>query len=494
MSRTIAFGYLILGLALGAMAWGLAISGRNDRVVYGVVTVFGLGTLVLAIPALREGGRLPPAGSTMRTQTYGLLVAAIVHGALSPPFDPARACLALHLGIAGATGVALWRGRHAPDAPALPLLPELLLAGTLILVVGAELTLRGWAWYAPGPLFVQRDQDPAERLACLQPRPASIVDGQRVNADGFVDATFEHEEGRAAVLVIADRALALGTPAPVSAIAAARAARPDTTFWNASLPGLGPPEFVTVLERLGPTLRPQAVIVVLELGSDLRDLARTAPPWTSAALWLDRENLLLPVVGARIFERIAEHEALGDGRWQPLREAIDDAAALRAKLPWLDDPARQPPRATDAWLQRDARRSYEANRSALADGRVGEAVALATRLRAAAEAVGAGFGLVVLPARYQLDDALWRKIADGPADPWRDAPRTALLDGLRGHGVATLDLHAVLATAQPAANRPLTLFHRGDTALDEQGGRLAGQALAAFARSVLAQRRDGTRR
>ncbi|MBI5852656.1 MAG: hypothetical protein HZB39_16715, partial [Planctomycetes bacterium] len=436
MSRILVLALLGIGLVLGALAWGNAIGGRDDRFLVGAVVVLGSGVIVFALAAARGRGGLPRGGSHARVLLYGLLLAAIAHVLVAGRFDPARACLFLHCGLAAGALWSLRCGRVAPGAPALPLIADVVIGGMLFFVGGAEATLRVMAAMWPRPTFLQRDMTPSARLACVQPQPDGIYDGRRVNRDGFVDAPFEAKEGEPAVLVLGDGALALGVPAPRSAIAVARSAAPGITVWNATLPQIGVAEAALVLERLGSSLRPAAVVLTLNLGDDVLELRQFEPPWLHLATWLDRDDALISVVARRILERVAERERLGDTMWRPLEEPIDDVAGLDAKLPWLVDPDRQPPRASDELLASRSRAAFDANRGALADGTLEALVARVIAMRDAARAIGAGFGVVILPARYQVDGALWSAIADGAPDDLRDRPRADLVQRLRAHDVA----------------------------------------------------------
>lgn len=494
MSRVATLLLLSVGLVLGALAWGNAIGGRDDRFVVGAVVVLCGGVIVFALAASRSRGGLPKGGSTARVLLYGLVLAAIAHVLVAGRFDPARACLFLECGIATGALWSLRRGRIAPGAPALPLVADVVIGGMLFFVSGAEATLRVMAALWPRPTFLQRDMTPDARLACVQPLPDGIFDGQRVNRDGFVDAPFEATEGEPAVLVLGDGALALGVPAPRSAIAVARAAAPGITIWNATLPWIGVAETALVLERLGSSLRPAAVVLALNLGDDLLELRQFAPPWLHLATWLDHDDALLAVVARRILLRVAERERLGDAMWHPLAEPIEDLAGLDAKLPWLVDPDRQPPRASDEVLAARSRAAFDANRAALADGALETLVARVIAMRDASRAIGARFGVVVLPARYQVDDVLWSAIAGGTPDDLRDLPRADLVQRLRAHDVALIDVLPALAIAQPIGSRRDPLFHRGDTTLDAQGGRLAGQALASLVRELCAAPKGEGRR
>lgn len=474
MSRTLCGLLLALTLGCGAMAWGMALADEW-HLLYGVVPVIGTAIVLVAFARLREGGRMPAYAGASRLLVYALVVGAIVHVALFSPFHPARAFLVLHVAMAFATLTLLLRGQGAEPRPAMPLIGEVLLVSTLLLIVVCELTLRLWASYAPGPLFLQRDMTPVARITAVRFTPGTVIDGVTVNEDGFRDATFEHREGTATVMVLGDRQFALGVAAAACPTSVANARIPNVSFWNATLPHTGPLEAEHLFDVLGSSTRPDAIVHVIALDDDLLDLRRTPSPWTSLALWLDPENALLTCVGRRVLERMA-----GSNRLSP------PTATPPSETP--DDPTAEVPRHSDAWLA-DRARSTAAN----LQGEQGHALAqqaidITARMSARAAERGIAFGVIILPARYQLDADLWAAVHSAMPSADRDAPRSELVHDLRAHSIPVLDLTTVLATAQPWTDGRAHLFHNGDTALNTRGSKLAGEALAEFGKTLLANR------
>lgn len=100
---------------------------------------------------------------------------------------------------------------------------------------------------------------------------------------------------------------------------------------------------------------------------------------------------------------------------------------------------------------------------------------------------GIAFGTMVLPARYQIDDALWEQVG-GDAD--RDAPRAEIVQGLRAHDIRTQDLAVLFGAIPRASELREHLFHSGDLALGVEGARLAGDGLKALCAQLLPQK-DG---
>jgi hypothetical protein len=114
--------------------------------------------------------------------------------------------------------------------------------------------------------------------------------------------------------------------------------------------------------------------------------------------------------------------------------------------------------------------------------------ALATLAREA-KAIGASTGIILMPARFQIDDADYGRLRDIVAQAGGELVRDAATDRFRaaldGLGLPMIDLLPVLRQAPPGPD----LFFQENVHLTPRGHAVVGRTLADFVREQFAAQR-----
>ena len=483
MSRAILALLFAAGAVCAIAGWAMQVTGGAGTLLtmtlpLGLAAVHGA-----ALLALRRGGRLRPSAAGIRLCLYLLLAAAVALVLCCSPFDPKRATLVLAAALALAAGILLRRGPERRPSTVITLL-DVVAAALSIALIAAELSLRVAAGVAAKPAFAQRDMPPAARIEHHRFRPGAVVDGSAVNAEGFRGPLLAAESSGATVVVVGDRALGAGLPFGYGAVAVATRSAGIERIVARQLDGLSTPEYrLLAIEALAAT--PRALIVAVDLGDDLGELVRVEGGWRVLANWLDRENVLLTRLFDHVMRRLREREL---GIADPPAEARIAATAeeVARDFPWIADPTLERPRRSAEWFDESVRHTLAVHDrpTAQIDRAMIDLGAIADRCRER----GVGFGVVLVPARHQVDPALWNRLRGSRGDAQRDAATTELRRALRNRGIETLDLTATLRSAEAAAHAA-QVFHRGDLRLNALGNRLAGEAIAGLIETLA--RQDG---
>lgn len=229
---------------------------------------------------------------------------------------------------------------------------------------------------------------------------------------------------------------------------------------NAGVQGYGPVDEWLFYKHVVQDLEPDLVLMVVFVGND-------AVEADTKAAWIDADG---PPQGSAIDEastvlrRVVRSSMvlqLVRLRWDLLKGAWDGAGTERPLTSYLADPPLEVSRGLDV-----SRRAY----GLIAD---------------AAAARGARAGLVLMPARFQTDDADFGRLSDIVAAAGdtlvRHAATERFVEALAPLNLPMIDLLPVLS-AEP--NRAELFFQR-NVHLTPRGHRVVGRALTDFVRSMV---------
>jgi hypothetical protein len=359
-------------------------------------------------------------------------------------------------------------------------------------IVLLELGLRALALASPRPVLARGDDAPGRFVERFRCKPGELRFGFPCNERGFCDGPFARR-GQQEVLVAA-----IGDSFHVGAVPhawhfttvceEALGVRVD----NLGVAGIGPPEYLHLLLEESLPLDPSAVTVSLFVGNDL-DYAESDAGLPSTWLrgWFEREGVLLAVVPRRIARLRAERAqspgaigdtaALGTGAGAP--PALADREALRASLPWLEDPLlEQPSLSSEAYLRLERQRAL-----AICRGEPRSLRAACERLRQMRAACGSvPFGVLLIPDELQVEDELWTAVSSSAGEPLeRDLAQRLLTAWLTEEGIPFVDLLPLLREVPPLADGRRHVYHLQDTHFNARGNSVAGKALSALVEMLL---------
>ena len=236
-----------------------------------------------------------------------------------------------------------------------------------------------------------------------------------------------------------------------------RSSSPSYRVLNAGVQGYGPVQELLWFRKFGAGLEPDVVIVTVFVANDAEDAyasrvalnpeAQSRQERLREALTITlrrtvRQSMVLQIVRARANAVAA--------RFRPRAPAAPPYQSYAASpLPWVDD---------------------------------GFAIAVdcVRQIAAHAETLGARTMVVLMPARFQLDDGdyerLRRVVADARGELVRDAATERFAGALNGLGLPVLDLLPVLRSAGPGSD----LFFQYNVHLTPRGHEIVAAALDTF--------------
>jgi lysophospholipase L1-like esterase len=232
---------------------------------------------------------------------------------------------------------------------------------------------------------------------------------------------------------------------------------PSYRVLNAGVQGYGPVQELLWFRKFGAALEPDLVIVTVFVANDAEDAY-------ASRLALNPEQQ-------------SRQERLREALTITLRRMVRQSMVLqilRARANAVTAHFR--PRATAA----PPYQSYAANPMPWVGDGFAIAVDCVRRIAAHAETLGARTMVVLMPARFQLDDGdygrLRRVVADAHGELVRDAASERFATALSGLGLPVLDLLPVLRSAGPGAD----LFFQYNVHLTPRGHEIVADALDAF--------------
>lgn len=497
-----------MGLALHAAAliaaWSVlpatlasgryVLAGSSGRGVVHVVLVLGLATQLATAAAVWFEFRRRPSGSpaTLWRKAFVAATAAWLW-AVFPAQDwivarpqpaLAAAMAALFFSIASLASAAaparLRRTRRALD---------LALTSLAVSLIALELGLQIASRASGSPLLARRHVgNDDQMLHALRLAAGTPHLGGRANSRGYVDEEFAAQRALPRRVVSIGDSFSIGVvPHVFHYTTVAEQLLGDTEILNLGVPGIGPAQYLLLLEREGLELAPDLVVVALFAGNDLEQYA---PPSPAAGWpWMQRDRVMLFLVAQRLqaIRREREHSGVAlselDRRLGRELQAGLDAKDLERELPHLLDPELEP-----ASYSPERFASIETSRARLlglpSQAEYSRLLAQLDALLATAGKVPLAF--VLIPDEFQVDDALWAQVqvAAGPEPLERERFQRIVLDWARERGVPALDLLPELRAVPPWRDGRPHLYQLRDTHFNRRGNRAAGEALARFLASL----------
>ncbi|HEX6885841.1 MAG TPA: hypothetical protein VF530_20875, partial [Planctomycetota bacterium] len=477
---------LALGLALRALlllesrrvALGAVLGGTLDGLRLGL----GLAAGLALAAAWRAHAGAGPAG--LAGLARGLVVVAVLGWlafvALVEPFQ--RLWLELGLGLAaGVWALGLLLGPALRRRPRLGRALDLGAFALCLGLLGLELGLRAWARVWPTALNARPGAAPRELVARHRCAPGLVRFGFACNRRGYYDEEFEPRapgDERPRIVAIGD-SFHVGMVPHAWHFTTLTEERLAAEILNLGVPGIGPPEYLSLLVEEGLALEPDLVLISVFVGNDL-NVPDVLAERSDAALraWFQRDQVLLFVLPAR-WARLRAQGALRPGPDLAASGArpMDRAGAAQA-FPWVLDPAlEEPTYSEETFLWIETTRALD-----LCAG-VPPALELLRRsLRAAQRAAGdVPLCVLLIPDEFQVEDELWERVqrAAGRALD-RDAPQRLVTAWLAEQGIPCLDLLPVLRAVPPGPDGRRHLYHLRDTHFNARGNHRTAEALAEF--------------
>jgi lysophospholipase L1-like esterase len=480
---------------LTALAAGWKSALRASQIALVVVTY--VGSLLSAAALIAELCTPPPDGlAGLGRRVFASLTLSWLWFVFVSPLTFSTVTLSVGAGLAAAL---LGASRLIVGLSAKRIPPRILRALDVVLftlcatAVLCELSLRAWSRVRPAPITARLSDDPLSALRGRRLAPGSLRFGFPANATGHYDGPFTLERARPhRVAVIGDSFSVGAVPHALHFTTLAEELLGDTELLNLGISGVGPAEYEALLEHEALALAPDLAVVCLFAGNDLGARSLSPGGWMGAlATVLDRRNVLINLVPARLSRLIEEREQIGASRVAVSQGAYDVALSadptpeeLAAALPFVVDPLlEEATQARDTFLKLELSRLRDLGLAE--EGVYRHLVERCARMRAIARPVQVAF--VLIPDEFQVEDALWAELAGLGAEPEleRDRFQRELGPELARRGIPVLDLLPVLRAVEPLADGRRHVYHLNDTHFNARGNRAAAEALAPFVRQLM---------
>lgn len=480
---------VLLAAALFVTVRGLLGLRRLPPGTAWLLTVLGVAVVLQTVLLLRERSH-PYSGPVLRPLRQLFCVAVLGTAllvAVGAPLTELRPRLLQAL-LGGALALAL----TADDAlsrrrPRWAAIADLALFQICFVVVGLEVGMRLVARTFPSPLFARTAASSLEVISQNRIPPDQTLYGLPMDSRGYHDRELDPEADRPLVVCIGDSFSVGIVPHYFHYTTVAERQLPGTAIYNVGVAGIGPPEYLYLLERDALPLRPDLVVVSLFMGNDIAENARFGPQ--DRSVWFDRKRYLIYLVPQRLLRLArADYGAFAEGLASGRRAApwVDDPEALRSRHPSLLDPMLELPRLDEnTFFEYEVARLWQVMRP----GEMQEYEKLFPVLEAILHARGAiPVVFLLIPAEAQVEDGLWERVrARVPPDLEldRDQPQRIVGAWLRRRDTPFLDPLPAFRAVEPLPDGDRHLYHVRDTHLNVRGNDVLGRELAAFLAPLL---------
>lgn len=456
-----------------------------------VELVLGLAALMLELGRLRRGSTGLGWGAALRWALVVCVLSWLLFLVFIPTFQRLWFDLALGLAGGGLASVSLLHGWARGRFPKRLVLVDVVLFSLCTGALGLELGLRVYASSAPSPLFARVGGGPAELVQRFRCEPGEVRFGFACNSRGFYDEEFFRRtdaSGPKRVAVVGD-SFGVGTVPHAWHYTTITEELTQMQLDNMGVPGVGPPEYLSLVVEEALPLAPDVVLISLFVGNDLsvEDVLSDLP---DAGLrgWLQRDQVLLFVLPERMARVAEEHqrvrsigaEAGTSTAAQPLAKMNRVQAAQQ--FPFVADPSlEQESLSTETFLRLEVGRAIDI----CAQDPVSLDL-LRSSLLAAREAAGdIPVAVMIIPDEFQVEDELWKVVSTAAGRPLeRDRAQRLLGAWLGEQEFPFLDLLPVLRAAQPLGDGKRHLYHAQDTHFNARGNELTAAALAEFLQTL----------
>lgn len=355
---------------------------------------------------------------------------------------------------------------------------DLLAMNAALVLVLAELSLRALAAVWPSPLLVTDDSPSGIRRVAGRQEPGALHFGFPMNSGGHYDVEFvaRPEAAKRIVANIGD-SFSYGTvPHAMHYTTVAEQALPGVEIYNLGYSGIGPGEYLYLLEHEALPLKPELVVIGLFVGNDVTD--GSPPP--SPVRWYDADSYLLAIVWHRL--RVMRRARIVDTETEAGLSAMTRDQLVQ-QWPFLADPMLEAPSATEQiyWEM------YTERARAICLPQQGLYEPFFQTLEAMERAVGdIPLVFVLIPEEYQVEPDIRHEVERRIGQPLDvDLAQRTISAWLRARGRPVLDLLPVLTAVEPMADGSRHLYHLRNMHFNARGNEVAGRALAQFVDSVL---------
>jgi hypothetical protein len=437
----------------------------------------------------RRGQPEPDVGLRLRVLVYVALACVFVNAFFLSTAETFSGPFRLRFAIMGEISGAFAYGAYALWSLLLPRLRrvfpgrlrrglDVLGMNVALLLVFAEISLRVAAVFLPSPLLVTESTTSQLRRGANRERPGTLHFGFPMNQGGHYDTEFVPRSAspNRIVVSIGDSFSYGAVPYPFHFTTVAEGELPGVEIYNMGYSGIGPEDYLYLLEHEAVPLEPDLLVIQLFVGNDVTEGSPPGGP----ARWYDADSYLVAIVWYRL--QIMRRAKLVDAA-----EATQSSNLTRDELavlyPQLADPLLEHPSVGDELF-------FEIEtRNALGIGlprpelyeRFFEAL---TGMERAAGDVPLAF--VLIPEEFQVEDDVWEEVARRSGQPLdRDLAQRTIIEWLKARGRAVLDLLPLLRAVEPLDDGCRHLYHLRNLHFNSRGNEVAGRALARFADSLL---------
>ena len=446
-------------------------------VMAGLWIALGL-SLCAAVACQRDSarGRARGAGVGTQARVFGacLALTAIVYLALFPTYRSVYADAAVGLGgglfsafllLARNPGATRWVA--AVDRAAIALLSA---------VVVGEGGLRLYASLVPTSILASTTSGAAELLAAMRYDQGYVHHGFPTNSRGDYDREPPTRPERL-IVVIGDSFSFGVVPLPLHFTSVCEDAMGEgVEVYNMGAPGIGPPEYLLLLDE-ALAMEPEIVVVNVFVGNDLV----FDPPEAQGEGWLrpilDRGRVRV----VRLVERGLRLRAL---RRERAAIPVEPDAAARKELaeralndPRHTDPFQEPTFEWKRFFDMELSRAED-----VCDENASEELAVFEYLdRMISRAGEVPLHFAVIPDEFQVEDGLWNAIVTASgARLDRQRPQRLLRDWFEVRDAEFLDYLPILRAEPELEDGDRHLYLSRDTHWNARGNAVAGRALATW--------------
>ncbi|MEE2886425.1 MAG: hypothetical protein VX951_03230 [Planctomycetota bacterium] len=364
---------------------------------------------------------------------------------------------------------------------------HIVLFNVCLTAVLLEIALGIVAWISPRPELMCRDSYVQSRLSGYAFPKGYIHRGFACNQLGHYDQEFlpKAERKKTTVLMIGDSFSAGVVPHHYHFTTVGERVLSDVDIYNMGISGIGPEEYLYLLSYEGLQLKPDAVVVNIYLGNDLVNTRTGTGISHYLKLWFDRGNVRIWFLPERLLLVAAERKrARADIFASDPQRVVKGEAEILAAFPSVKDHRREKATLSKEQYLKITRHLIESSCPPHPDRLKPMLEHLATMRQLCRDIP---FGVMLIPAEYQVEDALWKtatsQLTGGPYQ--KDAAQAKVSQWLEAEGIPYLDLLPILRAVEPFPDGDRHCYCRQDTHFNVRGNQVVGESLAPFLRKLL---------
>lgn len=352
-------------------------------------------------------------------------------------------------------------------------------------LLGVELALRALSTLRPHPLLAAGGSDARAFLDAWRLVPGEPRYRFPVNSRGDYEYEWRgRAPGQRLVVSIGDSFSTSTVPLPLHFTSVAERRCANLEVYNMGAPGIGPPEYLLLLQEEALPMQPDLVVVNLFVGNDLR--FRSPQPLDVPRLraWMDADQVLACRLARRLTALSKERRRQGGA---PIGVA-QGASAVGELVTTPEEAHAAFPFTADATLERqmfshEEFLRIESGRAIVCDAGLApydELTAILERMLAACGRTPLVIQLI--PDEFQVNDALWDEIlpAWSGREMDRHRPQRLVRAWCEANGVDLVDPLERLLAAEDNVGGTRRTYHLRDTHWNTLGNRVAGEVLGEY--------------